>query len=98
MHHSSINLAPHRPAARAAARIRRWPRRPSGRRQAGDSFARHAGWAITRTRFGGRIYRDPRFSQPPPHLPPGPRRDPPPPGGLPAARDPGRPVIPQEEP
>jgi hypothetical protein len=39
-------------------------RRLSGRLAAGDTFARQAGWTITRTRSGGRIYRDPRFGQP----------------------------------
>jgi hypothetical protein len=50
-------------AARAIARIARWQRRISARLYAGDEFARQAGWTITRTRFGGRIYRDPRLDQ-----------------------------------
>jgi hypothetical protein len=48
---------------RAAGPIAHWQRRPSGRLQAADTFARQAGWTITRTRLGGRTYRDPRFSQ-----------------------------------
>src|SRR5438105_21055 len=57
--------SPPRPAraARAIARVARWQRRISARLQAGDEFARQAGWTITRTRFGGRIYRDPRLDQ-----------------------------------
>jgi hypothetical protein len=47
---------------RATEPIARW-RRPPGRLQAADTFARQAGWTSTRTRLGGRIYRDPRFSQ-----------------------------------
>jgi hypothetical protein len=50
-------------AARAIARVARWQRRIFARLQAGDEFARQAGWTITRTRFGGRIYRDPRLDQ-----------------------------------
>jgi hypothetical protein len=48
---------------RATEPIARWQRRPPGRLQAADTFARRAGWTITRTRLGGRTYRDPRFSQ-----------------------------------
>jgi hypothetical protein len=47
-------------AARATGPI---ARRLLGRLQAGDTFVRQAGWAITPTRFGGRTYRDPRFGQ-----------------------------------
>jgi hypothetical protein len=77
---------------RATGPIAHWQRR-SRRLAAGDTFARQAGWTITRTRLGGRTYRDPRFSQlnatrtsgppdePAPHAaPPGallPRRQPP---------------------
>jgi hypothetical protein len=50
-------------AARAIARVARWQRRICARLHAGDDFARQAGWTITRTRFGGRIYRDPRLDQ-----------------------------------
>jgi hypothetical protein len=50
-------------AARAARWIARWQRRLSGILQAGDTFADHAGWSVTPTGFGGRIYRDPRFGQ-----------------------------------
>jgi hypothetical protein len=50
-------------AARVISRAARWQRRILGRMRAGDDFARQAGWTITRTRFGGRIYRDPRFDQ-----------------------------------
>ena len=60
----SITILPRpRLADRAAARVARWQRRISGRLQAGDTFARQAGWTITPTRTGGRIYRDPRFGQ-----------------------------------
>jgi hypothetical protein len=62
MNHSITSL-PRALATRAAARVARWQRRISGRMQAGDDHARQAGWTITRTRFGGRIYRDPRFDQ-----------------------------------
>src|SRR6266516_186807 len=63
MSHSITSLPRARLATRAAARVARWQRRISGRMKAGDTFARQAGWTITRTRFGGRIYRDPRFDQ-----------------------------------
>ena len=63
MNHNITSLPRARLAARAAARIARWQRRISARLQAGDDYARQAGWTITRTRFGGRIYRDPRFDQ-----------------------------------
>jgi hypothetical protein len=59
----TITSAVRRLAARATGRITRWQQRLSGRLQAGDTFARQAGWTITRTRLGGRIYRDPRFGQ-----------------------------------
>ena len=65
--------AHHQLAACAAGRIRQWQEWLTGRLQASDTFARQAGWTITPTRFGGRIYRDPRFSQltaPHPPLPP----------------------------
>jgi|SRR5215472_194143 len=58
-----ITIAVRRLAARATGPIGRWQRRLPGRLQAGDTFARRAGWTITHTRFGGRIYRDPRFGQ-----------------------------------
>ena len=58
-----ITIAVRRLAARATGRIAHWQRPLSGRMQAGDTFARQAGWSVTRTRFGGRIYRDPRFGQ-----------------------------------
>jgi hypothetical protein len=71
--------------ARTIVRVARWKRQLSGRLQAGDTFARQAGWTITRTRSGGRIYRDPRFGQlgamrtpRPPHEP----APPPAPGAL----------------
>ncbi|HEV8275683.1 MAG TPA: hypothetical protein VGQ26_08300 [Streptosporangiaceae bacterium] len=63
MSHSITSLPRARLATRAAARVARWQRRISGRMQAEDTLARQAGWTITRTRFGGRIYRDPRFDQ-----------------------------------
>jgi hypothetical protein len=63
MNHSITSLLRPWLAARAAALIARWQRRISARLQAGDDYARQAGWTITRTRFGGRIYRDPRFDQ-----------------------------------
>ncbi|MDP4500681.1 hypothetical protein OHA25_04560 [Nonomuraea sp. NBC_00507] len=28
-----------------------------------DEFAHHVGWTVTRTGFGARRYRDPRFDQ-----------------------------------
>ena len=99
MNNSSITIpARSRLADRAAARIARiarWQRRLSSHLQTGDTFARHAGWTITRTRFGGRIYRDPRFGQPAAAPAPGPPLDltlslvdpprpPPAPGALPA--------------
>ena len=60
----NITILPRRRlAARAAARIARWQQRLSDRMQDGDNFARQAGWSITRTRFGGRVYRDSRFGQ-----------------------------------
>ena len=58
-------------AARALARVARWQRRISARLEAGDDYAREAGWTITRTRFGGRIYRDPRLDQLTAARPPG---------------------------
>jgi hypothetical protein len=58
-----ITNAVRRLTARAARRIGRWQRRLPGRLQASDTFPRQAGWTITRTRSGGRTYRDPRFSQ-----------------------------------
>jgi hypothetical protein len=57
-----ITIAVRRLAARATGPIARWRRLP-GRLQAGDTFARQAGWTITCTRSGGRIYHDPRFGQ-----------------------------------
>jgi hypothetical protein len=63
MNHSITSLLRPRLAARAAALIARWQRRISARLQAGDDYGRQAGWTITCTRFGGRIYRDPRFDQ-----------------------------------
>jgi hypothetical protein len=54
---------PCRLAARAIGPIARWQLWRPGRLAAGDTFARQAGWTITRTTFGGRIYRDPRFGQ-----------------------------------
>jgi hypothetical protein len=63
MNDSITSLPRPRLAARAISRFARWQRRISARMQAGDDFARQAGWTITRTRFGGRIYRDPRFDQ-----------------------------------
>ena len=92
----SITSLPHpRLATRVAARVARWQRPLSRRLEAGDTFARRAGWAITRTRFGGRIYRDPRFGQLSTTRSPGqplevarpaagPPRLPPAPGALPA--------------
>jgi hypothetical protein len=59
--HTTITVR--RVAARATGQIARWQRRLSGRLRAADTFARQAGWTITPTRFGGRIYRDPRFGQ-----------------------------------
>jgi hypothetical protein len=59
-----ITIAVRHLTGRAARPIGRWQRRLPVRLQAGDSFARHAGWTITRNRFGGRTYRDPRFGQP----------------------------------
>ena len=89
MPHATTILARHRIAARAAAWLRRWQRRLSGRLQAGDSFARQAGWTVTPTRFGGRIYRDPRFGQltathapASPHRTAPPAMGPTPPGGI----------------
>jgi hypothetical protein len=67
---------------RATGPIARWQRRPPGRLQAADTFARQAGWTITRTRLGGRIYRDPRFSQPGAIRTPGPPDEPAPPAAL----------------
>jgi hypothetical protein len=63
MKHSITSPPRARLATRAAARVAQWQRRISGRMQAGDDLARQAGWTITPTRFGGRIYRDPRFDQ-----------------------------------
>jgi hypothetical protein len=62
-HHITIP-APHRLTARAAELITRWQRRLSSHLHTGDTLARHARWTITRTRFGGRTYHDPRFGQP----------------------------------
>jgi hypothetical protein len=53
----------HRLADRATGPIALWQRWLLGRLQAGDTFARQAGWTIMRIRFGGRTYRDPRFGQ-----------------------------------
>jgi hypothetical protein len=73
--------------ARAVTRVAWWQRQLTGRLQAGDTFARRAGWTITHTKFGGQIYRDPRFRQlsatrtpRPPHKP----APPPAPGARPA--------------
>jgi hypothetical protein len=66
-------------AARATRRIVRRQRRLSGRLQASDSFARQAGWTITRTRLGGRTYRDQRFGQLSATSTPGPPHQPVPP-------------------
>jgi hypothetical protein len=55
-----ITIAVRRLAARATGPV---ARRLPGRLQAGDTFARQAGWTITRTKSGGRSYRDPRFGQ-----------------------------------
>ena len=64
---------------RATGPIARWQRRSSGRLRAADTFARRAGWTITRTRLGGRAYRDPRFSQLSATRIPGPPHEPAPP-------------------
>jgi hypothetical protein len=58
-----ITVAVRRLRARAVTKVAWWQRRLPGRLQAGDTFARRAGWTITRTKFGGRIYREPRFGQ-----------------------------------
>jgi hypothetical protein len=63
MNHSITSLPRPWLAARAISRVARWQRRLSARMRAGDDFARQAGWTITRTKFGGGIYRDPRFDQ-----------------------------------
>jgi hypothetical protein len=90
---------------RAAGPIARWQGRPPGRLQAADTFARQAGWTITRTRLGGRTYRDPRFSQPGATRTPGPpdepaphaapTRRPPSPGASPRLRAPAGRMEPQ---
>jgi hypothetical protein len=82
-----ITIAVRRLAARATGPIARWPWRLPGRLQAGDTFARQAGWTITHTKSGGRIYRDPRFGQPSATRTPRPAHEParpPAPGALPA--------------
>jgi hypothetical protein len=82
-----ITIAVRRIAARATGPIARWQRRLRGRLQAGDNFARRAGWTITRTRSGGRTYRDPRFGQLSAARTPRPSHEsarPPAPGALPA--------------
>jgi hypothetical protein len=86
-----ITNLPCRLAACATGPIARWQRRMPGRLAAGDTFARQAGWTITRIRFGGRIYRDPWFGQLSGARAPGirmeaagPLRPPPAPGALPA--------------
>jgi hypothetical protein len=70
-----ITIALCRFGARTAGPIAHWQRRL----QAGDTFARRAGWTITRTRLGGRTYRDPRFSQLSATRTPGPPHKPAPP-------------------
>jgi hypothetical protein len=93
--HDHTTSAVRRVAARATGPIARRQRRRLGCLRAADTFARQAGWTITATRFGGRIYRDPRFGQlaatrtsGPPHEPAppavGPPRRPPAPRALPA--------------
>jgi hypothetical protein len=82
---SITSLPSFRLAARAVARVARWQRRISARLQAGDEFARQAGWTITRTRFGGRIYRDPRLDQLTARAPATPREMASPRAGPPAA-------------
>jgi hypothetical protein len=72
-------------ATRAISRVARWQRRISARLQAGDEFARQAGWTITRTRFGGRIYRDPRLDHLTAAPAPGTPREVAPPAAGPAA-------------
>jgi hypothetical protein len=91
----STTIAVRRFAARATGPIAHWQRRQAGRLAAGDTFARQAGWTITRTRFGGRIYRDPRFGQPgavrtpgPPHQPARPPAPGTPPAGSTSLRPP----------
>lgn len=80
-------------AARAISRVARWQRRISARMNAGDDYARQAGWTITRTRFGGRIYRDPRLDQLTTACAPGtPHQLAPPALGPPAASSTSRPV------
>jgi hypothetical protein len=84
---NSITSLPRpRLAACAISRVARWQRQIYARLQAGDEFARQAGWTITRTRFGGRIYRDPRLDQLTARAPATPREMAPPAAGLPAAR------------
>jgi len=75
---------------RATEPIARWERRRPGRLQAADTFARRAEWTITRTRFGGRTYRDPRFSQLSATRTPGPPHEPAPPA-VPTRRPPALP-------
>jgi hypothetical protein len=82
--HDHTTIAVRCLAARATGPIARWWRRLLGCLQAGDTFARQAGWTITPTRFGGRIYRDPRFGQLAATRTPGPPHEPAPPAvGLP---------------
>jgi hypothetical protein len=78
---------------RATGPIAQWQRRPRGRLRAADTFARQAGWTITRTRLGGRTYRDPRFSQPGATRKPGPPDEP-----APHAAPIRRPPAPQRQP
>ncbi len=65
---SSAASQPATAPGRLTGWLRRWQQRLSDRvHAAGDDFARENGWQITpvtgRAGFGGRIYRDPRFSQ-----------------------------------
>jgi hypothetical protein len=80
--------------ARIIAQLARWKRRLSGRMQAGDTFARQAGWTITRTRSGGRIYRDPRFAQLSAARTPGPPPEPAPSAVRPHRPQPVRDALP----
>jgi hypothetical protein len=82
-----VTIAARRLVAHATGQVGRWQRRLPGRLHAGDTSARQAGWTITRTRLGGRIYRDPRFGQPSAARTPRPSHEPtrpPAPGALPA--------------
>jgi hypothetical protein len=89
MNHNITSPPRARLATRAATGVARWQRRISARMQAGDTFARQAGWTITRTRFGGRIYRDPRFGQLPASRAPSTSHQVPPPAvGLPPTAEP----------